>query len=265
MTSVRDLENQLLSTFGNAVFDFGNQWSDFGIPSPRMSLEALAGVAPELNISYAIKTLAPKGFSHDQIIVHYPAFYANMSRVISNTSSEVMQAFFIWKAATTMSPYIVSNVTDRYNALEYADTPLSPSYRNPRWQQCVDYTDNGVYWMSVNPVPAGLSWIVSRFFAERAYSRHARAFTDKILTTIQREFIERLHRKTWVSEQVKNGAEAKANKILHKIGYPDISPNVTDPLAVKEYYAGINITDSHFWNTLPLAQIRHSARLPGRS
>ncbi len=260
MTSVQDLETQLALTIGQAIVDFGNQWADSGIPSPKMTLDALSDLAPELNISYVVKAMAPAGFNHERIVVNFPTFFPNISRIVSNTSSEVMQAFLIWKAATAMAPYVISNVTDRYNALEYQVPAWDPSYNGSRWQQCVEHADSGVYWMLSNVNPAGLGWITSRFFVDRAYSRHARRFTDQILTAIQQEFITRLHDKKWVSDHVKAGAEQKVKKILRKIGYPDISPNVTNPIAIQAYYSDVNITGSHFWNSLSLARssIRHN-------
>ncbi len=253
MSNVSDLESQLVVTFLQALLDPSGQ-IDLNPPATVMSLTDLIKAAPEFNISYALKTLAPTGSNYDKIVVNFPAFYPNMSTVLSKTSSEVIQAFFIWKAASTMAPYVVSNVTNQYVEYMYQGTALDPALMTPRWKQCIDHTDTGVLWLDGSPTPTGLSWILGRFFIEKAYSRHAREFTYKILTTIQQEFISRLHGKKWVSDQVKRASEDKVDKILRKVGYPDISPNITDPLAIKAYYADVNITDSHFWNALSIAK-----------
>ncbi|KAH8881296.1 endothelin-converting enzyme 1 [Thozetella sp. PMI_491] len=254
MAGVFGLEQKLLLAFGQAIFSPTSQGADGTIPAPAMSLDDLARFAPELNISSALRALAPPGARYDKIIVNYPDFYPNMSSILSNTSTEIIQAFFIWKGVVTMTPFIITNLTDRFNAFEYQDTPLDPNYPNVQWKQCLDHTETGVYWLGQDPVPNGLSWTVVRFFIERAYSHHARAFTDQILVNIQNEFISRLGQKKWVSDQVKKLSEEKIRKILRKVGYPDISPNVTDPLVLQKYYAGVNITDSYFWNSLSIAK-----------
>lgn len=160
----------------------------------------------------------------------------------------------MWKATTTLSPYVQADVTDRLNDMKATLRGLDPVAvgKQPRWEQCVSYVDDGPAWTSF---PAGLGWILSRFFLDKAYSREARELTTSLVGSIQSSFIARLGEKDWLSTAVKKVAEEKVNAISKKIGYPDSSPETINPKSLADHYKGATINSSYFENTISLAAL----------
>lgn len=90
---------------------------------------------------------------------------------------------------------------------------------------------------------------------EKAFSAQAKELGDQIVSDIKQQFISRLTDLDWMDEEVKKLAADKVNAIIQKIGYPTSSPNITDPAALQEYYAGLNITEAFFNNTLSITRL----------
>jgi endothelin-converting enzyme len=77
-----------------------------------------------------------------------------------------------------------------------------------RWRTCLGHVD------------AGLGWILSRFYVEKAFSAAAKDLGDQIVSDIKQQFISRLADLDWMDEEVKKLAADKVNAIIQKIGYP---------------------------------------------
>ncbi|TEA12572.1 Neprilysin-3 [Colletotrichum sidae] len=223
-------------------------------PARKFKLEEVAKVAPELGHEAIVKALAPADYKPDQIVFS-PGYFGNLSALLANTSAETVHTFFIWKATDTFSRYVESPATERLNNFKATLRGLDPVDvgKAPRWQRCVSHVDGGPSWTTF---PAGLGWILSRFFLDKAYSRESRDMTTSLMASIQSAFITRLADKEWLSAQVKKVAEEKVNAIAKKIGYPDTSPEIVSPKSLSEYFSQANISSSNYMeNALSLALV----------
>jgi endothelin-converting enzyme len=83
-----------------------------------------------------------------------------------------------------------------------------PDSAPERWRTCVRHVDDS------------LTWILSRFFVEKAFSAEAKEFGDQMVTDIKAEFIKKLMATKWMEKKVINLAINKVHNIIQKIGYP---------------------------------------------
>ncbi|OLN97175.1 Endothelin-converting enzyme 2-like protein 1 [Colletotrichum chlorophyti] len=229
---------------------------DESSPARKFSLQNVTSVAPELNHEFVIKNLIPSGYTPNEIVFS-PGYFGNLSALLSNTTAETVQGYFIWTATRMFSQYVEAEVTER---LEYMKSKLGgndPAVVGtfPRWYQCTIHVDEGV---PFSALPGGLGWILGRFFLDRAYSQEARQLATDMMSTIQKTFISRLGEKDWLTSQVKKTAEEKVNAVTKKIGYPDISPNTADPSKLKEYFSGLKVGPSLFENAVTFAKFSTS-------
>lgn len=132
----------------------------------------------------------------------------NTSDVLSSTSKEVLQTYFMWKIIQSYASKIEADELKPYsqfvNELQGKDPDSTPE----RWRTCVNHVDDG------------LGWILSRFFVERAFSEKAKNFGDQVVSDIKEMFIGKLEKTTWMDKSVIELAIEKVHKIVQKIGYP---------------------------------------------
>ena len=57
-----------------------------------------------------------------------------------------------------------------------------------------------------------LGWILSKFFIERAFSEEAKVFGDRIVSDIKAQFVQKLQKTDWMSEDVRQKGIAKGMK-----------------------------------------------------
>ncbi|OLN86006.1 Endothelin-converting enzyme 1-like protein 2 [Colletotrichum chlorophyti] len=214
----------------------------------KFKLEEVTGVAPELDHDYILKNLIPDNYE-PSTLVFSPAYFGNLSRLLQNSTLETIQGFFIWKAASTFSGLVESEVMEQLNSMKekLRGNDLALSGKVPRWQVCVRHVDEGV---SRSILPVGLGWILGRFYADKAYSNETRKLTANMLGTIQQAFKTRLKDKDWLTLEVRKIAQEKVDAIVAEIGYPTWS---TDPQKVAEYFSTLNIGNTYFENALALA------------
>ncbi|KAH7118617.1 hypothetical protein B0J13DRAFT_680938 [Dactylonectria estremocensis] len=211
-------------------------------PPSKVPLSEIQSLAPQLNYEYVVEKLAPEGYDADQVYFTASSYYKGLSQLISKTSPEILQAFFVMKAVSYLSPYVESEAT---NALNDFITKLNGGdveSPRPRWRQCVELLVND---------QTGLTWILSRFFVDKHYTPEAKELTSLIVNTLEESFLERLETRDWATDAVRDASAEKVRAILSKIALPT-NPNLIDPFVLNEYYSLARITSSHAANILSL-------------
>lgn len=133
---------------------------------------------------------------------------ANLSDILSSTSKEVLQTYFMWKIIQAYSSEIEADELKPYTRFMNELSGKDPDSTPERWRRCVDHVDEG------------LGWILSRFFVEKAFSEKAKVFGDQIVSDIKDTFISKLEKTAWMDKSVIQLAIEKVTKIVQKIGYP---------------------------------------------
>ncbi|KAH6657052.1 hypothetical protein BKA67DRAFT_513929 [Truncatella angustata] len=195
-------------------------------------------IAPELGYDSVITSLVPSNYTVETMLLAFPDFLANVSQIVSKTSKSTIQAYLVWNVIAAYYSDVkgpeVEPISRLFNVLAGKD----PDVKSERWKTCSSVVDGQV------------GWILSRFFVEAAFSEEAKQFGDQIIMDIKNQFISKLKGLSWMDDSVKKLAVNKVNLIDQKIGYPTKSPDIMRPDALRNYYQGLQITDSFFNNSL---------------
>ncbi|EKD14071.1 peptidase family M13 [Drepanopeziza brunnea f. sp. 'multigermtubi' MB_m1] len=210
-----------------------------------MSIKDADALTPQIHLAMIVKELEPADVKTNRIIVASPSYQKNLTKILSSSSKEVLQTYFMWKAIQAFSSMVESEALLPYtkfvNELQGKDADSTQD----RWRTCVGHVDDG------------LGWILSRFFVEKAFSEKAKKLGDQIVSDIKETFIEKLRKTDWMDKSVIDLAIEKVHKIVQKIGYPTKSPEIMDPSALHTYYQTINITPTTFFqNALSMSRFQ---------
>ena len=71
-----------------------------------MSLDDANSLAPEIDLKGLLRGLAPEHVSIDRVIVMAPDYQKKLSSILSETDSEVVMNYLLWKAVQSFSGYV---------------------------------------------------------------------------------------------------------------------------------------------------------------
>ena len=166
-----------------------------------LTLAETRALIPQLSIQYLISKLAPSEYSPEKLIVGSPFYLKALSSALQDTSTETLQAYFVWKTVQAYANRIeddaLTPLTSFNNELQGKD----PDAREERWRTCIKYVDNG------------LGWILSKFFIEKAFSQEAKEFGDHIVSDIKAQFIMKLNTAEWMSKDVRKLGIEKVHNV----------------------------------------------------
>ncbi|PNP84965.1 hypothetical protein FNYG_01662 [Fusarium nygamai] len=203
---------------------------------------------PELNYEYVIEQLAPKNWKGEVQFIA-PAYFTNASQIISETPTTTLQAYFVWKAITSISIYVEDDLTNAYNDLVNKIKDRDPESPVPRWKRCINLMNYGVTWTQGSQYtsqyigPTGLTWILSRFFVDKHFSPEANELTSNLVQHIKDSFSERIESRDWATDEVKKASIEKVEAMAKIIGLPTF-PDAVDPISLQEYYSDVKIQPS---------------------
>ncbi|CAJ2510221.1 Uu.00g061210.m01.CDS01 [Anthostomella pinea] len=180
---------------------------------------------PALVIDKIIQQIVPPDYKADRIRLAFPEFWSNLSPLLANTPKSTLQTLLIALTYVSYAPYVADSTTTGED----------------RFDTCFNVLDL-----------EGLAWTLSKFFVDVAYDNEAREFSSALVTRIRETFTERLDQLDWMDDATRALAKQKVANIDQKIGYSETDPNARNVTALREYYAGVNMTTSHFNNTLSL-------------
>jgi endothelin-converting enzyme len=204
-----------------------------------LHIQEADALLPEVCFSRLIKAFAPKNYTIDTVLVLSPAYFQQISSIIQETPTWVLDAHLKWVLIQKWADRVSSEVHAPFRRLRNELAGKEPDAVGERWRTCLGDVDSH------------LAWILSAFYVRSAFSPEAKTFGERIITDIENVFMEKLKNYTWMSDSVKTKATQKVLNIVEKIGYPDISPNIEDPKALADFYATLEIThESWFANGL---------------
>ncbi|CAJ0554865.1 Ff.00g133780.m01.CDS01 [Fusarium sp. VM40] len=250
ITSVIELEGKLVAA---------STWAEQNGPEYEIiSIAETDEQIPELNYKYVIEKLAPKNWTGDITIIG-PVYFNNASQIVSETPTTTLQAYFMWKAIVSISVYIEADLTNAYNSLATRIKGRDPESPEPRWKRCINLINYGVAWTQASDTtsqsigPTGLTWILSRFFVDRHFSPKANELTSDLVQYIKDSFSERIESRDWATDKVKKASIEKVEAMQKVISLPTL-PDAVDPIALRQFYSGVEIQPSLALNALAFAK-----------
>ncbi|KAK1772594.1 zincin [Phialemonium atrogriseum] len=207
-----------------------------------MSLKDAAALAPILGLEHVLTSLAPSNYTLDKLIASFPDYFRNVSDILAANSKDTIQAFLSWKVIQYTASSVIAPEVKPYTRFMNQLAGKDPDAAPERWRTCISH------------VNGALGWTLSRFYVEAAFSAKAKDLGNQIVSDIKEQFTARIKTLDWMDDEVKKLAIDKVNAIVQKIGYPENSPNITDPAILRDYYAGLNIGDEYFANGLSVSR-----------
>ncbi|KAM7203996.1 hypothetical protein V8F33_001967 [Rhypophila sp. PSN 637] len=196
-----------------------------------LSFDELADLAPTLGLDKVLTFFGPVDSTPDSILVSSPSVFSNVSALVEATPKVVIQGWMISKIVFEFA----DEVTDDTLAQLLPD-PTGDYYRP--FEKCLLHTDGT------------LRWILDRYFVSATYTDAMRETVAKMTTNVQSAIVKRFSELDWMSDEVKAQATAKAQQMLHSIGFPTENPDLRSPNSLAAYYQDLNITDDYFSNVL---------------
>jgi predicted metalloendopeptidase len=145
----------------------------------------------------------------DYAIVRQPSYFIGLDRLLADTPLALWKTYFKWHALASAAPYLsAAFVTERFN---FTGTVLRGIPQNrPRWKRGIGLLD-GAMGEALGRV------YVAKYFPPRNKAR-MEALVQNLLEAYRRD-IETLD---WMSPETKRGAQEKLEKLVTKIGYPNV-------------------------------------------
>lgn len=148
-----------------------------------MSLKDASSLTPDIQLATVIERLAPSDVKVDKVIVMSPDYMRNLTQIISSTPQKVLLTYVLWNVIRSYSSVIEADEIKPWSSFMSELSGIDPDARPERWKTCINHVDG---------TSAGLGWILSRFYIEKAFSAKAKEFGDQIVMDIKSEFIEKL-------------------------------------------------------------------------
>jgi endothelin-converting enzyme len=80
-----------------------------------MPLKDADRLSPQIRLSHIIKNLAPSQVKTDRLIVMSPSYMKSLSSILSSTSKDVLQTYFVWKVIQAYSSVIEADELKPYS------------------------------------------------------------------------------------------------------------------------------------------------------
>ena len=103
-----------------------------------MSLKEANSLTPQIQLTKIIKKLAPSDYTTDRLIIGSPSYMKNLTDILSKTSRETLQTYFIWKVTQAFASEIEADEIKPYtrfvNKLQgkVCRTSLERKYCSPK-------------------------------------------------------------------------------------------------------------------------------------
>jgi putative endopeptidase len=144
----------------------------------------------------------------DAVLVHQPSYLTGLDGVIAETPLAVWKSYFKWQALAAAAPYLSKAFVDE--RFSFRGTVLSGVPENkPRWKRGLALLDGA------------LGEALGRLYVEKYFPPQNKARMQALVANLIEAYRRDIRKLDWMSEETKKGAQAKLDKIVTKIGYPD--------------------------------------------
>ena len=136
-----------------------------------MPISNLSRALPQVHFSDYFSTFTPRVFP-ERVIVTYPAYPHSLSKILEETSSNVVEAYLIARATLSLAPRLGLN-TEAWKAersLQEALLGIKKGAVASRSETCVVYTE------------MALGFAVGRYFVNETFGGGSREKGTKVIT-----------------------------------------------------------------------------------
>jgi putative endopeptidase len=143
-----------------------------------------------------------------QINVHQPRFFKELSGMMSTVGVDTWKVFLQWKVVSTLAPFLSSGF-ERENFDFYGKILNGQPHMKPRWKRVL---------ATVN---YALGDAIGQMYVERYFPPEAKGRMLALVANLKETFRSRIENLSWMGPDTKKAALQKLLRMQLKIGYPD--------------------------------------------
>ncbi|EGN96086.1 hypothetical protein SERLA73DRAFT_112168 [Serpula lacrymans var. lacrymans S7.3] len=217
------------------------QQDPFGTYNP-VNINHLKSALPQIYFPDYFATFTPRAFP-ERVIITYLPYPASLSRILSKTSSEVVEAYLIVRAALEYGPHLGMS-TEVWQATRTLQETLGGIKKGAVGERSEFCTQK---------VESALGFASGRYFVNETFGGDSKKKASDVITNIIETFESSLKHLQWMDKQSARAAAEKAEALRVKVGYP-LSPNTLDAKAIVAYYSLVKVhVDTFFDNMMSAA------------
>ncbi|KAF8078094.1 hypothetical protein FPV67DRAFT_33082 [Lyophyllum atratum] len=201
-------------------------------------LSNLTDALTQIDFPAYFSSFTPRSFP-EAVIMTYPAYASALSEILEETSSSILEAYLVVRAALSLAPNLGTS-TEAWQAqrsLYELLTGIKKGAVGDRSEYCV------------GKVEESLGYAVGRYFVNETFGGDSRAEGTKVITDIVKSFKASLPQVEWMDQKSSKAAAEKADSIRVKVGFP-LSPDTRDPSSIARYYNGVKIDELTFFENI---------------
>ncbi|MET0594187.1 MAG: M13 family metallopeptidase [Polyangiaceae bacterium] len=147
-----------------------------------------------------------------EINVRRPVYLMRLDALWQSATIDELKSYLLWRIledyAETMGSTVVAEEARFHFGVFYGTTTPSPP-----WWACQQSTK----W--------ALGFSLSRPYVEIMFDDEKKKASHDLIDSIKQAFRQRLASRTWIDSATRQEAEIKLDKVIDKVGYPDVWPN----------------------------------------
>lgn len=242
----------------------------FGTYNPT-GINTLKSALPQINFPDYFATFTPRFFP-SRVIITYKPYPSSLSRILERTSSDVIEAYLVVRAALEYAPNL-GTTTEAWKAVRQLQEVLNglrPGAIGERSEFCMQ------------KVEGAMGFATGRYFVNATFPSESKEGATQIISgrqpviprgcvaliifiDIVKAFEKSLKRIEWMDERSAQKARGKAEAIRKKVGFP-LSPDTRDARSLVSYYTLVKVhVDTFFENILSAVLVPSCTRQAGIS
>mmetsp|Transcript_12724 Transcript_12724/g.18263 ORF Transcript_12724/g.18263 Transcript_12724/m.18263 type:complete len:766 (+) Transcript_12724:91-2388(+) len=173
-----------------------------------------------------------------KFVVTTPSFFAGLQQALEGTDNKVLVKYLQWQQIRRSLPYLGGDFKPAY--FDYKKVVRGLKGEIDRWRTCMSVTDSF------------FGFAVGQLFLKQKFGPTARETASKLIAEIKTSFKNRLAKLPWMDDETRTKAADKADKVVHKIGYPDW---VFDATQLDSYYQELKLAgEGRYFESVQLAR-----------
>jgi putative endopeptidase len=162
---------------------------------------------PNLNWDIYFKELGTKPFT--DIVVEQLAFFTELNNLFNTISIEDWKSYMQWQLINSTANFLGSDI-EKQDFGFFQTVLRGTKEMKPRWKRALDMTDNC------------LGEPLGKLYVEKYFTKEAKDKVNQLVDNLTAAYRDRIISLSWMSESTKTQALSKLNKIIRKLGYPDV-------------------------------------------
>ena len=144
----------------------------------------------------------------DYFIISQPNFFREVSALLPKVNINDWKTYLRWHLINAMAPYLNEDFVKQDFAF-FQRVLLGTKEIKPRWKRIITATDDA------------LGEALGQLYVEKYFPPEAKIKANRIVDNLREAYRRRIEKLDWMSEETKQHAFAKLEKLVQKIGYPD--------------------------------------------